>query len=223
MNKTPGFVAILKSLLWDVGLSLAAYFLAHWLGASDSVALLAGSAVALTRVLYVAARNRKFDVFAAVMLGVFLVGLGLSLLTGDAKFLLIKESFATGIAALAFIGSCFVGRPLIYHAALRMQEGDPARAAEFERKWSDLPEFRRNFRIMSAVWGVGLLFDAVARIPLVLALSTSAAVTASTVLFIATMVLLSLWNVRFVKHIQARAADREDEAEATKLNPAQSA
>jgi len=209
MNKNPGFLAILRSLLWDVGLSLTAYFVAHWLGADDYVALLAGSVVALARVLYVAARSRKFDAFAAVMLGVFLVGLGLSFLTGDAKFLLIKESFATGIAGLAFIVSCFVGRPLIYHAALRMQEGDPARAAEFEQKWSDLPEFRRNFRIMSAIWGAGLLFDAVARIPLVLALSTSAAVTASTALFIATMVLLSLWNVRFVKRIQARAVAQE--------------
>ncbi|GAA2391798.1 VC0807 family protein [Dactylosporangium salmoneum] len=206
MNKTPGFLAILSSLLWDVGLSLAAYFVAHWLGASDYVALLAGSVAALARVLYVAVRSRKFDVFAAVMLGVFLVGLGLSFLTGSAKFLLVKESFGTGTAGLAFIGSCFIGRPLIYHAALRMQQGDPARAAEFERKWTDLPQFRRSFRIMSAVWGGGLLLDAIVRVPLVLALSTSAAVTASTVLFIAVMVLLALWNVRFVKSIQARAA-----------------
>jgi TctA family transporter len=219
MNKTPGFVAILRSLLWDVGLSLAAYFVAHWLGASDYVALLAGSVVALARVLYVAARNRTFDVFAAVMLGVFLVGLGMSFLTGDAKFLLIKESFATGIAGLAFVVSCFVGRPLIYHAALRLHEGDPASAAEFARKWDDLPQFRRNLRIMSAVWGAGLLFDAVARIPLVLALPTSSAVTASTALFIATMVLLSLWNVRFVKGIQTRAAA----AEAEPLKPAERA
>ncbi|MEV6924745.1 hypothetical protein AB0M46_09570 [Dactylosporangium sp. NPDC051485] len=83
---------------------------------------------------------------------------------------------------------------------------DPARAAEFERKWTNLPQFRRSFRIMSAVWGGGLLLDAIVRVPLVLALSTSAAVTASTVLFIAVMVLLALWNVRFVKSIQARAA-----------------
>ena len=205
MNKTPGFLAILKSLLWDVGLSLAAYFVAHWLGASDYLALLAGSVVALARVLYVAARARRFDVFAAVMLGVFLIGLGLSFVTGDAKFLLVKESFGTGIAGLAFVGSCFVGRPLIYHAALRLQEGDPAKAAEFERKWRDLPQFRRRFRIMSAAWGGGLLFDAIVRVPLVLALSTSAAVTASTALFVATMVLLSVWNVRYVKRIQARA------------------
>src|SRR5262245_62016267 len=98
MNKTPGLVAILRSLLWDVGLSLAAYFVAHRLGASDYVALLAGSVAALARMLYVAARARKFDMFAAVMLGVFLVGLGLSFLTGSPKFLLVKESFGTGIA-----------------------------------------------------------------------------------------------------------------------------
>jgi hypothetical protein len=208
-RKTPGFVAILSSLMWDVGLSLAAYFVAHWLGASDYVALLAGSVVALARVLWVAARARKFDMFAAVMLGVFLVGLGLSFLTGSPKFLLVKESFGTGIAGLAFVVSCFVGRPLIYHAALRMQEGDPARVADFEQKWTELPQFRRNFRIMSAAWGAGLLFDAIVRVPLVLSLSTSAAVTASTVLFVATMVLLALWNVRFVKAIQARAAQAE--------------
>jgi hypothetical protein len=212
MNKNIGFMAILKSLLWDVGLSLAAYFVAHWLGAGDYVALLAGSLVALARVLWVAARTRRFDMFAAVMLGVFLVGLGLSFLTGSPKFLLIKESFGTGIAGLAFLGSCFFGRPLIYHAALRMQEGDQARAAEFDQKWRDLPGFRRVFRTMSAVWGVGLLFDAIVRIPLVLALSTSAAVTTSTVLFIATMVLLTLWTVRYAKAAQARAARLEPQA-----------
>ncbi|MEV4638601.1 VC0807 family protein [Actinoplanes sp. NPDC049548] len=205
MNKTPGLVTILSSLLWDVGLSLAAYFVAHWLGASDYVALLAGSVVALGRVLYIAVRTREFDVFAAVMLGVFAVGLGLSFLTGSPKFLLIKESFGTGIAGLAFLGSCVVGRPLIYYAALRMQ-ADPAKAAEFARKWEELPRFRRTFRIMSAAWGAGLLLDAIVRIPLVLALSTSAAVTASTALFIATMVLLALWTVRYAKAAQARAA-----------------
>ena len=211
MNKNVGFLAILKSLLWDVGLSLAAYFVAHWLGASDYVALLAGSLVALARMLWVAVRARKFDMFAAVMLGVFVVGLGLSFVTGSPKFLLVKESFGTGIAGLAFIGSCFIGRPLIYHAALRMQEGDPARAADFDQKWRDVPRFRRVFRVMSAVWGAGLLFDAVARIPLVLALSTPTAVTASTVLFIATMVLLALWTVRYVKAAQARAAQYEQQ------------
>ena len=202
MTKVPGVAVILKSLLLDVGLSLAAYFVAHWLGASDYTALLAGSVVALARVLWVAAWTRKFDLFAAVMLGVFAVGLGLSFLTGSEKFLLVKESFGTGIAGIAFVVSCFAGRPLIFHAALRMQP-DPT---DLEQKWATLPAFRRNFRIMSAAWGIGLLFDAIARIPLVLTLSTSAAVTASTALFVATMVLLAVWNVRFVKDIQTRAA-----------------
>ena len=87
-----------------------------------------------------------------------------------------------------------------------MRGGDPAAIPEFEDKWATLPQFRRNFRIMSAVWGGGLLADAILRIPLVLALDTSAAVTASTALFVAVMVLLSFWNAFFIKRIQSRAA-----------------
>ncbi|MEV6968343.1 VC0807 family protein [Hamadaea sp. NPDC051192] len=201
-----GPAAILLSLVWDVGLSLGAYFVAKWLGADDYVALLAGSVVALLRVIWVALRSRKFDVFAAVMVGVFGIGLLLSVLTGDAKFMLAKESLVTGAAGLAFVISCFVGKPLIYHAALRMREGKPEEIAEFEQKWTDLPEFRRNFRIMSAVWGAGLLADAAGRIPVIYSLSTDAAVTASSAMLIAVMVLLSVWNGWFVKRIQARAA-----------------
>ncbi|MCP2324362.1 intracellular septation protein A [Hamadaea flava] len=201
-----GPAAILLSLVWDVGLSLGAYFVAKWLGADDYVALLAGSVVALLRVIWVALRSRKFDVFATVMVGVFGIGLLLSVLTGDAKFMLAKESLVTGAAGLAFVISCFVGKPLIYHAALRMREGKPEEIAEFEQKWADLPGFRRNFRIMSAVWGAGLLADAVGRIPVIYSLSTDAAVTASSAMLIAVMVLLSVWNGWFVKRIQARTA-----------------
>ncbi|WP_051366905.1 VC0807 family protein [Hamadaea tsunoensis] len=210
MNKNSvGPAAILMSLLWDVGLSLGAYFVAHWLGADDYVALLAGSVVALLRVLYVAVRARRFDVFAGVMVGVFAIGLLLSFLTGDAKFLLVKESFATFAAGAAFLVSLVVGKPLIYHAALRMKEGRPEEIADFENKWATVPAFRRNFRLMSGVWGVALVADAVVRIPVVLLLPTSAAVTASSVMFIGVMVLTSIWNGWFVRRIQARAAAQE--------------
>lgn len=216
MNKTQSpLVAILKSLLWDVGLSLGAYFVAHWLGADDYVALLAGSVVALIRVLYVAVRARKFDVFAAVMVGVFGIGLLLSFLTGDARFLLVKESFATFAAGAAFLVSLFFGKPLIYHAALRTKEGKPAEIAEFEALWAGAPEFRRNFRLMTAVWGLGLVADAALRIPVVYLLPTSAAVTASSAMFIGAMVAMAVWNGWFVRRIQARAAAREQAARVT--------
>jgi intracellular septation protein A len=206
MAKASGLPAILLSLLWDVGLPVAAYFTLHWLGASDFTALLAGSLVALLRVLYLVVRTRRVDVLAAVMFVVFTLGLGLSFLTGDARFLLLKDSFATATAGLAFIGSCFVGRTLIYHGALRLKQGQPDELARFDTLWRTNVRFRRNFRVMSAVWGVGLLADAALRIPLIYALSVPAAVTASNVLFITTMVLLTLWTAWFARRIQTAAA-----------------
>ncbi|AHI01082.1 hypothetical protein GCM10010174_13140 [Kutzneria viridogrisea] len=218
MNKAPGPLAILLSLVWDVGLSLGAYFVAHWLGASDYLALLAGSAAALLRLLYVALKARKLDVFAGFMLGVFLFGFAMSFLSGDARFLLIKESFGTGIVGLAFLGSLFLGRPLIYHAALRGKVGKPEEVAEFEHKWATLPGFRRTFRIMTGVWGGGLLAEALVRIPLVYLLDTSVAVTVSSVLFIGTMVALSLWSGMYAKRVQARAAAAAAAAETDTAN-----
>lgn len=213
MTKAPGPIAILRSLLWDVGLSLGAFFVAHWLGASDYVALLAGSVVALLRVLWVAARTRTFDVFAGIMVGVFGIGLLLSFLTGDARFMLAKESLATAAAGIAFGVSCFVGRPLIYHAALRMKEGKPEEVAEFDAKWQTVPQFRRTFRIMTAVWGAGLLVDAVGRLPLIYTLSVPAAMVASHVLLVAVFVILAVWNAWFARRAQARAAAAEPAAQ----------
>lgn len=205
-TETPGVAAILKSLVLDVGVPTLAYFVAHWLGASDFVALLAGSVIALLRTLFVAARERKFQLFSAVMVGVFTVGIALSFLTGDERFLLAKESAGTGVAGLAFLGSCVIGRPLIYYAALRMQ---PGKEAEFEQRWREHEGFRRTFTVLSLVWGVGLLFEALLRIPLVFLLPVEVMVTVSTVMIIAAFVLLAVWTRWYVGRRQARFAAAE--------------
>ena len=209
-TRSPGVATILKSLVLDVGVPTAAYFVAHWLGASDFVALLAGSLIALLRTLVVAARDRKFQLFSAVMVGVFTVGIVLSFLTGDVKFLLVKESAGTFVAGVAFLVSCLLGRPLIYFAALRMQ---PAREAEFAQLWATRPEFRRTFVVLSAVWGFGLLFEALLRIPLVFLLPTEIMVTVSTVMIIVAFVLLAVWTKWYAARRQARFAQLRTEAQ----------
>jgi hypothetical protein len=203
-TKAPGVLTILRSLLVDVGVPALTYFVAHWLGASDFVALLAGSLIALLRTLFVAARHRKFELFSAVMVGVFTVGLVLSFVTGDVRFLLVKESAGTFVAGVAFLVSCLLGKPLVYFAALRMQ---PAREAEFAQLWATAPRFRRSFTVMSAVWGFGLVFEALLRIPLVFVLPVEVMVTVSTVMIIAAFVLLAVWTRWYATRAQARFAE----------------
>jgi intracellular septation protein A len=183
-------------LFWDVGLSLVAYYGLRALGASPYVALLGGTVTAGLRIGYVWWRTRRFDAFAAFMLVEFGVGLVFSLLTGDARFLVAKESFSTAIAGLIFLASCGFGRPMIWHAAVRFQ---PAARAEMEHKWHAVPEFRRTFRVLTLGWGAGMLAEAVARVVVAYTLPVDAAAGLSQLLRFGAMGLLVAWTLTTVK------------------------
>jgi intracellular septation protein A len=187
-------------LFWDIGLSLVAYYGLRALGASPYVALLGGTVTAGLRIAYVWWRTRRFDGFAAFMLVEFGVGLGFALLTGDARFLVAKESFSTAIAGLIFLASCGIGRPMVWHAAARFQ---PAAKAELDRRWRTEPRFRRVFRILTLGWGAGLLAEAVARVVVAYTLPVDAAAGLSQVLRFGTMGLLVLWTLAAVKRRRA--------------------
>jgi hypothetical protein len=182
-------------LFWDIGLSLVAYYGLRALGASPYVALLGGTVTAGLRILYVWLRARRFDGFAAFMLAEFGVGLGFALLTGDARFLVAKESFSTAVAGLIFLATCGFGRPMIWHAAVRFQ---PAARAELERLWRDSPGFRRTFLVLTAGWGGGMLAEAAARVVVAYTLPVDAAAGLSQVLRFGTLGLLVLWTLATV-------------------------
>jgi hypothetical protein len=143
--------SLFLGLFWDIGLSLVAYYGLRALGASPYVALLGGTVTAGLRVAYVWLRDRRLDGFAAFMLVEFGVGLGFALLTGDERFLVAKESFGAAVAGLIFLASCCVGRPMIWHAAVRF---GPAARSELDRLWRTNPGFRRAFLVLTAGWGV---------------------------------------------------------------------
>ncbi len=75
---------MLRGLAWDVGLPLVGLLRVAPLGASDWVALLAATAMAGLRIVWVAVRDRRLNPFATMMLVVFGIGLILSFVSGDA-------------------------------------------------------------------------------------------------------------------------------------------
>lgn len=195
--KTAGLHRMVRSLIWDVGLAVAAYYGARALGCSDYVSLLAGTIASAGRIAWVAVRDRRLDAFAVFLLVLFGVGLGLTFLTGDVRFVLAKDSATTGIAGLIFLGSAAIGRPLTYYAAQRF--AGPAGAAELRAKVAAEPAMLRHFTVMSAGWGAGLLAEAVLRIPLVYLLPLDVAVGASNVLMALAYTALITWTIRSTK------------------------
>jgi hypothetical protein len=68
------------------------------------------------------------------MLAEFGVGLGFALLTGDARFLVAKESFSTAVAGLIFLATCGFGRPMIWHAAVTSSSRAGSRSTPTTRR-----------------------------------------------------------------------------------------
>ncbi|MFC4854916.1 VC0807 family protein [Actinophytocola glycyrrhizae] len=192
-------------LLLDAGLPLAGYYGLRLAGQSEQLALLAGAALAGLRIVWVAVAHRRFDGVAALLTAVLAVGLVLTFFSGDARFILVKESFGTAAAALVLLASAR-GNPLVL-VAVRAGAKEEKRA-EIDRLCADVPGFRRSFVLMSVVWGIALLAEAAARVPLVYLLPADVMAGLSVVLLLVVIGLLSVWTAWYAGRVQSRNAPR---------------
>lgn len=195
-----GVRSMVTGLAWDVGLPVATYYVLHLLGVDDLVALLAATAVAGARITWDLVRRRTLNQFATVMLLVYGIGLVLALVTGDPRMILLRASLVTASVAAVFLVTAAIGRRPLTLAA--MQSFVPAKADEMAEQYRTDPDVRHGFRMTSTVWGVGLLAEAIARIPVVLLLPVEVAVGAAEVLFVATMLGLGAWNVWYLRSVR---------------------
>ncbi|MFC4117799.1 VC0807 family protein [Nonomuraea zeae] len=204
MNKS----SLLKTLIPDVVLPVAVYYACRRLGVAEECSMLLGAAAALVRVLLAAVVGRRFNGLAALVCAGFAAGALLTLVTGDPRFLLAKESFLSGLLGLLLLGSCLVGKPLMYALMRRLTAGDPGKLAEWERLWASAPQFRKVFLTLTLVWGAGLLAESIVRVPLIYSLPLDVMVGLSTVLQLATFALLIGWSLLYRRARLSRAAAR---------------
>ncbi|MER7702056.1 VC0807 family protein [Kitasatospora sp. NPDC097605] len=176
----------LRPLAVDIAGPLAGFYLLHaGLGLSEFAALAWSSLLPVARTVLGLVGERTPNRFAALMLGVNLVGLALTTVSGDARLMLAKEAVLSGFMALAVLGSALTARPLM-SAALRpfLTKGDAARDAAWDRLAADSRPFRRHERLFSIIWGTALLAECVARVAGAFTLPVATMAWLSTVLLI---------------------------------------
>jgi hypothetical protein len=150
------------------------------------------------------AHSRRVDTLGAVSLVLLVLSLVASLVSGNARFILIKESFLTGLFGLVFLGSFLLRRPLMFYFGRQFAAGgDPRRIARWEGLWQ-YESFRHGNRVMTSVWGIGLVLEAAARVALVFALSVSVFMVVSQIMVYAVLFGLIFWTISY-----SRAAARE--------------
>ena len=205
--------AMVRGLVWDIGVPVVAYYVLVLFGVSDFVALLVGTLLAGANLIWEAVRERTLNPFSTVMLIVFGLGLVLSFLTGDPRFLLVVKSAVTGAVGLVFLVTAARGRRPLTLAA--QQKWSPEQAAELGEEYRTDPDVQRGHRICSTVWGVGLVAESLLRVVIVYLLPLSVAVAASTVLLVAVIAGLTFWTTRYVARAQPQADPGPDAAHPT--------
>jgi intracellular septation protein A len=191
---------LLMGLLWDVGLPAVVFYVCRALGFDILPALAAGGLAALIRVGCVAAVRHRLDGLAALVGVTFALLLVVSLLTGDPRILLAKESILSGAAGLLLVGSCLIGRPVLYALVRRLNAGKDELLAQLDQRWRTQPSFRRHFVVLSAVMGSVLLTEL---------LPIDVMASLSLVLHAGTIALLVCWALWYRGRRQrAVAADR---------------
>jgi hypothetical protein len=173
----------LVPLLVDVALPLGSYYLLHAaFGLSVVLSLALSSVVPVVRTVLGIVSDRKLNVLAGVMVAVNAAGIAVSFATGDPRMMIAKDSGVSSVIAIAILLSVAARRPLM-SAGLKlfMIKGSADRAAVWDRLSAGCPRFRRMEMLFSAIWGVALLAECVARLVGAFTLPVSTMVWLSTV------------------------------------------
>lgn len=150
---------------FDIVLPMAAYYGLRIAGADQYVALVAGIAVATPRAVFQIVTARKVDLTALLTVTMLVFSLLVGLMTGSPRALAVREglfSMTAGILGVWMMITVWIGRPVILamgrSIALTKVGEEGARA--WERRWQDDRGFRRNLRVLTHIWGLGLVIDA---------------------------------------------------------------
>lgn len=102
-------------------------------------------------------RRRRLDVVSALVLGGIVVSLGLIALGGSQRVLLLRESLITSVVGVAVALSVLMRRPLLYYLFRE------AAGADWTERYEKEPALRRHVRVLSLVWGIGLVVEMAVR------------------------------------------------------------
>lgn len=164
-------------------------------GASQTAALAASGIPPAFWELVTIAWRRRIDAIGALVLSGIILSTLLGLVTGSAKLYLIDGAVLGGAFGVAFLASLLTARPVMFHFALAGNGGpDSQKGKEFAALWQ-YEGFRRTMRVMTMVWGVGLVLQAVVNIVIIESASTNQAFFANKVLPYVTYAVLGAWTV----------------------------
>lgn len=200
-QKTAGVRRVLaRQLVLELILPLGSYYGLRAAGVSTWLALTIGSLLAAPWIIYGMIRNRRIDVTAAFTLTMLLLGGLMSVITGDPRVLLVRDSWIGALLGVWILGTLPTQRPFIMATsrAVVVAKIGEAGANAWEARWDQDAGFRHHIRVLTAIWGVVFLGDAIVRVVLAYTLPLDAVPGVSTIQWLVVLGCLLVFHTRYV-------------------------
>ena len=152
----------LPSLVWGAALPISVYFLVRSHVHTDAHALIVAGGFSSAWVILQFVRRRTVDIVGAVVLLGFAVGVVSSTVLGGNEYVLkIRDAGFTALFGVICIVTLFThDRPALFYVGRYLSAGsDPAKMSAFDRL-HEVPMGRHAFRVLSILWGIGLVVEA---------------------------------------------------------------
>jgi len=184
--------AVLAPVLIDLVIPLLIFYFLRQAGVGIVGATLAGSVIPVLRTVHSLVRGKKIDWMAVFMISALAVGTIASLAMHSPRMLLAKDGVITALCGFWMLGTLVAGKPMLLSIGRGIAEAKRGKGGGeiWARRWDSEPRFRHGLRLITAVWGVGLVADAVVRVVIAYTLPLDAVPGVTTAQWIVLFVLL---------------------------------
>lgn len=167
-NRLAGMGGQIGTVVMDLVVPIAGFYVLRAIGLEPVLALILAGVPTAGAIAYRAVRRRKADALGMFVLTILAGSVALTFVTGSPRFLLAKEGWFTGVIGAGFLVTLWFARPLAFTLARGMLRHSPLgttlRVDTWDEHWEHDSRFRRTWRVATALWGVGLIADAGARV-----------------------------------------------------------
>jgi hypothetical protein len=192
--------------VFDIAGPLVAYNLLRSAGFGSVTALVLSGVFPAAGVIIGISQHRRADALGVLVLAGIAVGAVLGLVSHNARLVLDEGSVPTAVFGLLCLGSLGTPKPLMYRLAVEFTGPDTPKGREFTGLWR-YEEFRRVFRVITAVWGAAYVAEAAARVAIVQNTPAGTALAVSKVLPYTVAAVLTAWTVGYGQY-QKRKGER---------------
>jgi len=197
------FRGTMLDIFLNIAIPYVIYSIAHrYFGFSDVISLTLSSAYPIIDIIIEFSKDRTLNFISAIVLVGTFTGIVGALIGGDAKLILIRESFFTFILGVSCFISLGFGRPLMFYFAREFVAGKDSKKREEFFQLLKKKRFYDFMSLLTLVWGFVYVGEFVLKIFIVYTFSVSQNLIIGPVITYVITFAVIAWTVWYGKKMQ---------------------